>query len=597
MIKRLILIILFLINLFACKEKETLSFDYILDMVHSNIGEGETESMFNNPQFLESRGYNGMVSQWYVNCAINYDHFEKGIIPMDSKEREWIEKRAVYIHKKLKECSKSGINVFAFTDVFIAPKSIWDKYGHEMGAEENNFHGYGGSVKNVRSPNIQHSRVQELMKAQIAGIFETFPSLDGLVIRFGETYLHDTPFHFGGKPVRQGEEGITDHMILLNILREEVCVKRNKKLFYRTWDFGWFHTQPEVYQAITNRIEPHPNLLFSIKHTQGDFHRNFSFNPTLGIGKHGQIVEVQCQREYEGKGAHPDYIAKGVIDGFQEYAGQPGIKSLYDLNSSKNFRGVWTWSRGGGWKGPYIKNEFWCELNAFVLSGWATNPTRTEKEIFEEFANEKNLSDMDTKKLYIIALMSDTAVLIGRSSKITDINPFWIRDQFMGGITTNSFNIHTSEAWGTLNSTFDYIIEKGIVDIVLEEKCSSVEIWKRMEKLSQEISTGSEKLRNHIRVSTTYGRIKYEIIYNAWIVMLKGYEGDKTGYYMHNIMQTSIENYDRLWEEFEALKRNEPQCATIYIPYSFVNNEDTKYADQGMKTSVDRYRELILIAE
>ncbi len=459
MIKRLILIILFLINLFACKEKETLRFDYILDMVHSNIGEGETESMFNNPQFLKSRGYNGMVSQWYVNCAINYDHFEKGIIPMDSKEREWIERRAGYIHKKLKECSKSGINVFAFTDVFIAPKSIWDKYGHEMGAEENNFHGYGGSVKNVRSPNIQHSRVQELMKAQIAGIFETFPSLDGLVIRFGETYLHDTPFHFGGKPVRQGDEGITDHVILLNILREEVCVKRNKKLFYRTWDFGWFHTQPEVYQAITNRIEPHPNLLFSIKHTQGDFHRNFFFNPTLGIGKHGQIVEVQCQREYEGKGAHPDYIAKGVIDGFQEYAGQPGIKSLYDLNSSKNFRGVWTWSRGGGWKGPYIKNEFWCELNAFVLSGWATNPTRTEKEIFEEFANEKNLSDMDTKKLYKIALMSDTAVLIGRSSKITDINPFWIRDQFMGGLTTNSFNIHTSEAWGTLNSTFDYIIE------------------------------------------------------------------------------------------------------------------------------------------
>ncbi len=132
---------------------------------------------------------------------------------------------------------------------------------------------------------------------------------------------------------------------------------------------------------------------------------------------------------------------------------------------------------------------------------------------------------------------------------------------------------------------------------MLEEKCSSVEIWKRMEKLSQEISTGSEKLRNHIRVSTTYGRIKYEIIYNAWIVMLKGYEGDETGYYMHNIMQTAIENYDRLWEEFEALRRNEPQCATIYIPYSFVNNEDTKYADQGMKTSVDRYRELILIAE
>ena len=27
------------------------------------------------------------------------------------------------------------------------------------------------------------------------------------------------------------------------------------------------------------------------------------FNPCIGIGKHQQVVEVQCQREYEGKGA------------------------------------------------------------------------------------------------------------------------------------------------------------------------------------------------------------------------------------------------------------------------------------------------------
>jgi hypothetical protein len=590
---RLILVILSLISLYACKEKETPGFDFILDMVHHNLGEGETASMFTNPHFLKSRGYNGMVAQWYVNCAITYDDFEKGIVPFDSKERAWIDGRADDIHQKLKECSQSGIDVFAFTDVFVAPKSIWDKYGHEMGTEEHNFHGYGGSVTNVRSPNIQYSKVQELMKAQIAGIFETFPSLDGLVIRFGETYLHDTPYHFGGKPVRQGDEGINDHVVLLNILREEVCVKRNKKLLYRTWDFGWFHTQPEVYQAITDFIEPHPNLFFSIKHTQGDFHRNFRFNPTLGLGKHAQVVEVQCQREYEGKGAHPNYIAKGVIEGFQEYAGQPGIKSLQALKSSKNFRGVWTWSRGGGWKGPYIKNEFWCELNAFVLSGWANNPARTEKEIFEQFTREKDLSDKDTEKLYNIALMSDTAVLIGRSSRITDINPFWIRDQFMGGLSTDGVDMHSGEAWGSLNSTFDQIVEQEIVDAVLDEKRRSVEIWKRMQKLSRDISTGSDKLRNQIRVSTTYGRIKYDIIYNAWVVMLKGYEGDKTGDYMHDIMQTAIENYDRLWEEFESLRNNEPQCATIYLPYGFVNNEDTKHSDQGMKTTVDKYREII----
>ena len=31
------------------------------------------------------------------------------------------------------------------------------------------------------------------------------------------------------------------------------------------------------------------------------------FNQQLAIGKHAQVVEVECRRSYEGKGAHPDY--------------------------------------------------------------------------------------------------------------------------------------------------------------------------------------------------------------------------------------------------------------------------------------------------
>ena len=33
----------------------------------------------------------------------------------------------------------------------------------------------------------------------------TFPELDGLMLRFGETYLHDTPYHLGNSPLRRGE--------------------------------------------------------------------------------------------------------------------------------------------------------------------------------------------------------------------------------------------------------------------------------------------------------------------------------------------------------------------------------------------------------
>lgn len=562
---------------------------YVLDMVHNNPGEAETHSIYNNAEFVKSRGYNGMVPQWYINCAITYDNFEEGIIPKDSDERNWIEQRAADIDVRMKACDLAGIDVYAFTDIFVAPQSLWNKYGAEMGLQETNLHGYGGDVKNVRKPNIQSEIIQQLVKSQIEGIFERFPSMDGLVLRFGETYLHDTPFHMGGKPVRQGDEGIKDHVKLLNILREEICVKRNKKLFYRTWDFGWFHTDPEIYQAITDQIEPHENLIFSIKHTKGDFLRTFPFNPTLGIGKHQQIVEVQCQREYEGKGAHPNYIAEAVINGFEEYEGAEGLKSLNELKSISNFKGVWTWSRGGGWKGPYISNELWCDLNAYVLSQWAQNMELTESEIFDNFCKLKGLSKNDAQAFRKLSLLSNKGVLLGRSSKITTINPWWIRDQFIGGLTEDTFNDHTSEAWGKTNKEFREIVENGIVNEILTEKDNAVKIWEEIEQLAFSITGGDEKFRDYVRVSSTYGRIKYDIIKQGWIVMLKGLEGDKLGKYEIQIIEKAADEYYNLWKEFKQLKANNEQCASLYLPYGFNNHYKELHTDEGMDKAVMKY--------
>ena len=74
MIKNIIFIVFVLYVFSSCKVNKKESLDYILDSVHHNLGEGETESMFNDPLFLKSRGYNGTIAQWYVSCAINYDN-------------------------------------------------------------------------------------------------------------------------------------------------------------------------------------------------------------------------------------------------------------------------------------------------------------------------------------------------------------------------------------------------------------------------------------------------------------------------------------------------------------------------------------------
>ena len=77
-----------------------------------------------------------------------------------------------------------------------------------------------------------------------------------------------------------------------------------------------------------------------MKHQGWDYWRYVAFNPTIGIGRHRQIVEASCQRSYEGKGVWPSYIARGVIEGFPEQAqnaiGGRVIKCSSPLNALKD---------------------------------------------------------------------------------------------------------------------------------------------------------------------------------------------------------------------------------------------------------------------
>jgi hypothetical protein len=159
----------------------------------------------------------------------------------------------------------------------------------------------------------------------------------------------------------------------------------------------------------------------------------------------------------------------------------------------------------------------------------------------------------------------------------------------MGGLTSPEFNAHTEEAWGKLNADFDRIVKEGIVDEILAEKKEAVDTWKEIESLSKQVTTGNDKFRDYLRVSCEYGRIKYEIIEQAWIVMLKGLKGDKTGEYDVDAILKAYKNYKKLWADFKALKENNEQCATLYVPYGFSNLYKDLHSDEGMEKAVNKY--------
>ncbi|HTN36519.1 MAG TPA: hypothetical protein VL053_05560 [Arachidicoccus sp.] len=546
---------------------------YVLDMVHNNPGEPLTKTAFADPGYLKKMGYNGQVVNDFVfaHAALTFDGFDKRIFPKGTKERAWVLKAAAHVQANIEAAHKAGLKVYYFTDLIVLPKRLVELYKDQICDEK-------GRISFDRPLTV---KIHQIMLDEL---FTRFKNLDGLVIRTGETYLNNVPYHTGNNPITHG---VDSHIKLLRFLRSEVCVKWHKMLFYRTWASGGMDQDTSVYLRVTNAIKPHPKLVFMIKHTKGDYHRTFDFNPTLGIGRHPQVVEVECQREYEGKGAFPNYIAKGVIDGFEEFGTntpQKGLTGLGGLKSKKQFRGVWTWSRGGGWVGPYITNEFWPRLNAFVVSQWAQHPDQSESQIFDRFMDQAGITGKGRTAFRRLCLLSAKAVLRGHNSAILKWHKNWVwwtRDEFLSGTD------------GNVGSIFKSLYADHLLDTAIREKLEAVSLWSEMVNLSGNVHLHRKADESYIRVSTRYGLLLHKIIAYGWQAMALGYEGDRTGRYNKAALSEAIRQYDQAWVDYRQLKKTAPACATLYKPYQFVYKAPDYHGQKGMAASIDKYRKLI----
>lgn len=538
---------------------------FIIDSEPKNPGEPPQQTAFRNPHYLASWGYNGQILLTEVDACETFDAIAPDILPQGSDARVWIENEAREVEREAASAHAAGIKAYGYMQFILLPKALITRFKDEICDAQGRI-------------DLERPMTQKILRAQVAELFQRCPSLDGIVVRTGEIYLHDTPYHASGagtdEKLAQGSTAILhgpeSHITLLQILRDEVCVKHNKMLFYRTWDFGNnFHINPDYYLKVADAIAPHSNLVFSIKYTKGDFFRMTPFNPTLGIGNHRQIVEVECQPEYYGKGAHPFYVGDGVINGWEEYAKimQPGQPhGLRDIVNNKNFAGAWTWSRGGGWEGPYITNELWCALNAYVISHYTENPKRSEEEIFDEFATQQlHLKDDDVAKFRELNLLSAAAILRGNLSYYGKVNLLWARDDFMAA------------------PDLKFFVTNNLVEKVLAEKAESVADWKKIESLAHQIHFADAQTQDFAETSCAYGRIKYSIFEQAWTILLYGEMGDRSDHYDCDKISTAIAKYDELWREWQELKATHPSCATIY--------KDVAFGDKpGIGAAVDKYR-------
>jgi hypothetical protein len=526
------------------------SLSYILDMVHHNPGEPLYDTRYNNPAIIKEMGYNGKVFFLFDSptLAINWDKLDKDILPAGSPDREWVNAKANRLDSLFNECKSNGLKVYCMSDLMLFPVKLIEKQG------------IGNTFGDINAPGIEN-----LLRFQLREMFNQFPQLDGIVVRIGETYLHDAPYHKGS--IKNKGDAEKTIIPLMNILRDEVCEKLNKKVIFRTWYS--FDVDLATYLKISDTVEPHPNLTIAVKHCEGDFHRGNPFSKVIGQGRHKQVIEVQCAREYEGKGAYPNYVAQGVIDGFSEHKSmcESGYCSLRDALNSKLIDGVWTWTRGGGWEGPYIgTNELWCDLNAYVMAQWANNTSQTEEEVFYSYAKKVlGLNDDHAKLFRKLSLLSGEAVLLGRRSAMyfEDIGTWWTRDEYIGVPSLPQ--------------------EKEKIEVILREKDKAIEIWQEIVALSDKINFKDNKNAEFVKVSSSYGLHLYRI-YRA-LFYLSAYEKDT------NIEKDKwIAEYDAAWKDYALLPVLYGDiCPTLYKKNIIRRSNRIKLADD----MVNSLRELL----
>ena len=184
--------------------------------------------------------------------AVDFHSLGHDFFPAGSAPRLWLDAYARGVDRFVSRAKAAGVKAYFFVDLVVLPTPVLEAWPNATS---------GGQV-------LWNDATRQLLTVLVEETFARFPGCDGWIVRTGETYTYDTPYHVGNSP----KDGTAERWVdFIKFLREAVCVAHGKDLFFRGWD-NW-PSEAAYYENMTDQIEPHKNLYFSIKHSAGDFTR------------------------------------------------------------------------------------------------------------------------------------------------------------------------------------------------------------------------------------------------------------------------------------------------------------------------------------
>ena len=304
-----------------------------------------------------------------LNLLATYDAVVPGLLPAGSEVRKDVEHARRSMQGICAQAAAQKLAVCFSTDEVKFPVPVWEKLLKD--APER------GSKNRI---DLTSEEFWKFYRAKYREVLKAFPEVRYVMVRTGENYASHKKT-FAGQTIRgkQIDDAYFVNMQrLINETRRLVVDEAGRQLIWRTWDLGndGFHASTNVYDRILAGVTNRTGLLVAVKHVQTDYWQYNDFNPCIGRGGVDQIIEFQCAREYEGKGAYPNYVG-----------GEHGADLRRAL--ALGAKGVWCWDFGGGWGGPLLKNDLWVRLNIYATTRLARHPELDPAAVAQEWAAQQ----------------------------------------------------------------------------------------------------------------------------------------------------------------------------------------------------------------
>jgi len=347
------------------------------------LGSGETSL----EQYKEY-GYNAIMMGDLTQLA-SYDELAPGAIADNSQLRRNIDKYRRDFVKKVAQAQKMGLDACVVTDEIQFPIPVYDRFKYQI-LKSNN--------PKKMDINFDSQEFWDLYLAKYREVLKAYPQIKYVMVRTGENYSHPEKGYVGRTVIdhRIDDAYYRNMQRLIEETRKVVVDEFGRTLIWRTWDLGdnGFHASPAVYDRVLAGVPDRRGLIMAVKITKTDFwHYNY-FNPNIGRGDVDQIIEFECDREYEGKGAFPDYVGVAYAEGMK-------------LVRDRGVKGVWIWDFGGGWGGPFLKDDMWVRLNIYATTRLAQNPELSPRNLAGQWAAQEFGTNAAPKVTDMLMLSDD----------------------------------------------------------------------------------------------------------------------------------------------------------------------------------------------